>query len=93
MICAAHGPIFDAMLLCHVRSMQCTDRRLSSTDGEHCACVLQGKMIAVLPFVGKILEATKDSKSYRPSNPWVRDISFKALQKPCSRFQAQKNEA
>lgn len=34
----------------------------------------QGKMIAVLPFVGKILEATKDSKSYRPSNPWVMGI-------------------
>lgn len=31
-------------------------------------------MIAVLPFVGKILEATKDSKSYRPSNPWVRHM-------------------
>jgi CCR4-NOT transcription complex subunit 1 len=31
-------------------------------------------MIAVLPFVGKILEATKDSKSYRPSNPWVMAI-------------------
>lgn len=31
-------------------------------------------MIAVLPFVGKILEATKDSKSYRPSNPWVMGI-------------------
>lgn len=34
----------------------------------------QGKMIAVLPFVGKILEATKDSKSYRPSNPWIMGI-------------------
>lgn len=32
-------------------------------------------MIAVLPFVGKILEATKDSKSYRPSNPWVSNMS------------------
>lgn len=31
-------------------------------------------MIAVLPFVGKILEATKASKSYRPSNPWVMAI-------------------
>ena len=35
---------------------------------------MQGKMIAVLPFVGKVLEATKDSKSYRPSNPWVMGI-------------------
>lgn len=34
----------------------------------------QGKMIAVLPFVGKILDATKDSKSYRPSNPWIMGI-------------------
>ena len=31
-------------------------------------------MIAVLPFVGKILDATKDSKSYRPSNPWIMGI-------------------
>lgn len=39
-----------------------------------CNAYNQGRMIAVLPFVGKILEATKDSKSYRPSNPWVMAI-------------------
>lgn len=46
--------------------------RSQTTDWE-VACE-QGKMIAVLPFVGKILDATKDSKSYRPSNPWIVGI-------------------
>jgi hypothetical protein len=52
----------------HLALQQAQRRRHGDVS---CACVLQGKMIAVLPFVGKILEATKDSKSYRPSNPWV----------------------
>ena len=53
---------------------RCKIHRLKRTDYETRAYAVQGKMIAVLPFVGKILEATKDSKSYRPSNPWVSNM-------------------
>ncbi|KAK9824056.1 hypothetical protein WJX72_007392 [[Myrmecia] bisecta] len=33
-----------------------------------------GKMIAVLPFVNKVLEPCKDSKVFRPPNPWLMGI-------------------
>ncbi len=31
-------------------------------------------MVAVIPFVGKVLDACKDSKVFKPSNPWVATI-------------------
>lgn len=31
-------------------------------------------MVAVIPFIGKIMEACKDSMVYRPSNPWISSI-------------------
>ena len=31
-------------------------------------------MVAVIPFVGKVMEACKDSKIFRPTNPWVSPI-------------------
>ncbi|KAK9916879.1 hypothetical protein WJX75_008268 [Coccomyxa subellipsoidea] len=34
----------------------------------------QGRMIAVLPFVNKVLEPCKDSKVFKPPNPWVQSI-------------------
>lgn len=34
----------------------------------------QGKMVAVIPFVGKVMESCKDSKVFRPTNPWVSPI-------------------
>ena len=34
----------------------------------------QGKMVAVIPFVGKVLDACKDSKVFKPTNPWVSTI-------------------
>lgn len=34
----------------------------------------QGRMIAVLPFINRILEHCKDSKVFKPSNPWVQSI-------------------
>ena len=33
-----------------------------------------GKMIAVIPFVSKILEHAKDSKVFKPPNPWLMSI-------------------
>lgn len=34
----------------------------------------QGRMIAVLPFINRILEHCKESKVFKPSNPWVQSI-------------------
>ncbi|KAK9843414.1 hypothetical protein WJX81_000935 [Elliptochloris bilobata] len=34
----------------------------------------QGKMIAVLPFVNKVLEPCRESKVFRPPNPWIQGI-------------------
>ncbi len=31
-------------------------------------------MVAVIPFVGKVLDACKDSKVFKPTNPWVATI-------------------
>ena len=31
-------------------------------------------MVAVIPFVGKVLDACKDSKVFKPTNPWVSTI-------------------
>lgn len=33
-----------------------------------------GKMIAVIPFASKILEHAKDSKVFKPPNPWLMSI-------------------
>ena len=38
------------------------------------AAPVQGKMVAVIPFVGKVMEACKDSLVFRPTNPWVSPI-------------------
>lgn len=34
----------------------------------------KGKMVAVIPFVHKVLEQGKESKVYGPSNPWIKGI-------------------
>eukprot|EP00898_Chlorokybus_atmophyticus_P005844 jgi/Chlat1/6260/Chrsp44S05774 len=34
----------------------------------------KGRMIAVIPFVSKVLESCKNSKIFRPPNPWVMAV-------------------
>ncbi|CAD7696161.1 unnamed protein product [Ostreobium quekettii] len=34
----------------------------------------RGKMVAVIPFVHKVLEPGKESKVYGPNNPWIKSI-------------------
>eukprot|EP00884_Botryococcus_braunii_P017999 jgi/Botrbrau1/4883/Bobra.0032s0038.1 len=34
----------------------------------------QGKMIAILPFIGKVLEPCRDNKIFKPPNPWIMGI-------------------